>query len=216
MSRIPWLALLAAMPLRAQTFDFETDDPGVTPAGWSTMMTHAGASPRWVIVEDTSAPSGARAFAQLSDDPTVSRFPLAVLENLAMTDGVIRVSFKPLAGDIDRAAGLVWRLQDENNYYVVRANALENNVVTYKVEDGHRTSLEPWGRSGSYGVKHTVASDRWATLSVDVHGSAFVVSLDDQTLYEVRDSTFQRPGRVGIWTKADSVTYFDDFEVVTK
>jgi hypothetical protein len=129
-------------------------------------------------------------------------------------NGAVSVRFKPVSGDVDRAAGLVWRYRDENNYYIVRANALENNVVLYKVENGRRTSLAPIGRRGDYGVEQPVPSERWSTLRVAFMGPRFVVSFDDKRLFEVEDATFAGPGRVGVWTKADSVTYFDEFELL--
>jgi hypothetical protein len=127
------------------------------------------------------------------------------------------VKFKPVSGEVDRAAGLVWRYRDENNYYIVRANALEDNVVLYKVEEGKRTSLAPKGTpQGTYGVDREVPSGRWSALKVVVEGPSFTVFFDGEKLFEVEDKTFTGAGRVGLWTKADSVTYFDDFEVLAK
>lgn len=207
-------AVFSMSPVAAQTVDFEADAVGSAPSGWVISMTHEGDPPRWLVVDDNSARSGTRLLAQLSDDRTSGRFPLAILDDTALADGMLSVAFKPISGRVDRAAGLVWRYQDENNYYVVRANALENNVVLYKVEDGRRTSLSPVGRDGDYGIKRTVPSNEWSVLGVRFFGPSFVVSLDGQVLYEVRDISLAAPGRVGLWTKADSVTHFDDFEVV--
>lgn len=207
-----FLAAFAMSPTLAQTVDFEAHAVGSMPTGWMASMTDVGGPPRWLVIEDGSAHSGSRLLAQLSDDRTSGRFPLAILDDVSITDGTLRVAFRPISGRVDRAAGLVWRYQDENNYYVVRANALENNVVLYKVEEGRRTSLSPVGRDGNYGVKHTVPSNEWSILGVRFAGSSFVVSMDGEELYEVRDSSFSVPGRVGVWTKADSVTHFDDFE----
>ena len=151
--------------------------------------------------------------AQLSDDRTSGRFPLAIYDGAEMTDGAIAVRFKPVSGRVDQAAGLVWRYGDANNYYIVRANALEDNVVLYKVENGRRSPLGPIGRSDDYGVKHTVPAEQWSTLAVAFQGTRFTVSFDGEKLFEVDDSTFSGPGRVGLWTKADSVTYFDGFEI---
>jgi hypothetical protein len=178
-------------------------------------MTSKAAPPRWEVIQDKSAPSGSKVLAQLSDDPTSGRFPLAIYEKASLQDGEIRVKFKPVSGKVDQAAGLVWRYKDENNYYIVRANALENNVVLYKLENGKRTSLAPVNTSAqTYGVKHTVPSQKWSTLGVAFAGKRFTVSFDGKKLFDVEDSTFSQPGKIGLWTKADSVTYFDDFEVV--
>lgn len=116
---------------------------------------------------------------------------------------------------MDQGAGLVWRYRDPNNYYIVRANALENNVVLYKVQNGERVSLAPKGAvSNAYGVKHKVPKQTWTTLRVDFHGGLFTVSLDGEKLFDVEDSTFSGAGKTGLWTKSDSVIYFDDFQAV--
>ncbi|HET7607044.1 MAG TPA: hypothetical protein VFL84_00085, partial [Gammaproteobacteria bacterium] len=124
------------------------------------------------------------------------------------------VRFKPVAGTIDRAAGLVWRYRDENNYYLVRASALEDNVALYKIEGGRPVSLEPAGKGGERAVAYLVPAGRWSTLRVAFMAARFVVSLDSKPLFEVEDTTFTGPGKVGVWTKADSVTYFDEFDLL--
>ena len=110
----------------------------------------------------------------------------------------------------------MWRYRDEDNYYIVRANALEDNVVLYKVENGKRTDLPVKGEGRTYGKKAEVPAGQWSTLRVVASGPRFEVYLNGTTLYEVEDATFTQAGRVGVWTKADSVTQFDDLTVVTK
>jgi hypothetical protein len=126
-------------------------------------------------------------------------------------DGFVQVRFKTVSGDIDQAAGVVWRAKDHVNYYICRANALEDNVVLYKIQDGKRTALDIIGRKGGYGVDAKVVPAQWHTLRVDFSGNRFRVTLNGQHLFDVEDSTFAEPGCVGLWTKADSVTHFDDF-----
>ncbi|MGI9071781.1 MAG: family 16 glycoside hydrolase [Bryobacteraceae bacterium] len=124
------------------------------------------------------------------------------------------VAFKAVDGSIDQAAGIVWRYQDSNNYYIVRANALENNVVLYKVENGTRTSIAPKGLpSRSYGVKYQIPKGRWNNLQVTFKGATFTILFNHERLFEAEDRTFQKPGKIGLWTKADSVTYFDEFTI---
>jgi len=120
------------------------------------------------------------------------------------------VKFKAVAGSEDRAGGLVWRARDANNYYVVRANALEDNVVLYKTVNGTRSALDIVGRKGGYGVNVSVPADQWLGLRVDFSGSRFRVLYNGKQLFEVEDSTFSDAGKVGLWTKADSVTLFDE------
>ena len=108
----------------------------------------------------------------------------------------------------------MWRYQDSNNYYIVRVNALENNVVLYKVENGVRLSIAPKGMpSRSYGVKHEVPKGKWNNLGIVFNGAQFVVYFNGEQVFETEDQTFEKAGKVGLWTKADSVTYFDDFSV---
>jgi Domain of Unknown Function (DUF1080) len=203
-----------AMPL---VVGFAGTKPGELPTGWIVAMTHAGGAPRWEIVRDESAPSPPNVLAQLSRDRTAGRFPLAIWDRALLQDGEVSVAFKAVDGSIDQAAGIVWRYQDPNNYYIVRANALENNVVLYKVANGVRTSIPPKGLpSRSYGVKHPIAPGRWNNLNVSFTGAQITVFLNGERLFEADDATFQKPGKVGLWTKADSVTYFDNFTMSDK
>jgi hypothetical protein len=118
---------------------------------------------------------------------------------------------KAVAGKEDQAGGIVWRFRDANNYYVARANALEGNVVLYKTVDGKRSSLPVKGRMFGYGVDTDVPKNRWLTLRVDFTGNLFTVWYQGTKLFQVEDDTFPDAGAVGVWTKADSVTLFDDF-----
>jgi hypothetical protein len=214
------LLLIAVLPIsaaRLETVRFNHSVPGKLPADWAVAMTHAGAPPDWEIVRDESAPSPPNVLAQLSRDKTAGRFPLAIWDRASLQDGELLVAFKTVDGSIDQAAGIVWRYQDPNNYYIVRANALENNVVFYKVENGVRTSIAPKGLpSRSYGVKHPIPSGRWNNLKVSFAGAKIAVFFNQEQLFEAEDTTFSKPGKVGLWTKADSVTYFDDFTVASK
>jgi hypothetical protein len=138
-------------------------------------------------------------------------YPLLFKNGTRLTDGFIEVRFKAVSGTEDRAAGLVWRASDANNYYVVRANALEDNVVVYKIVRGKRSSLDIVGRKGGYGVKVPVPANRWHVLRVDFAGHRSKIGFNGKALFEVEDATFSEAGMVGLWTKADSVTLFDDF-----
>jgi hypothetical protein len=211
------LFLALACAARAQEISFDSDKPGGVPPNWTVAMTHEGGAPQWEILSDPSAPSKPNVLAQTSTDKTSGRFPLAIYEKASLTSGSLTVRFKPVSGERDQAAGLVWRYQDPDNYYIVRANALENNVVLYKVEGGKRISLAPKGTpSKTYGVKHKVPGLAWSTLQVRFEGPRFQVYFDGARIMEVEDSTFLSAGKVGLWTKADSVTYFDDLRIEKK
>ena len=205
------MMLTAAALAKVKTWSFDKEKVQELPSGWLSEHTGQGAKGNWKVVADPTAPSKPNVVAQLSDDGTNYRFPLAIVEKANYKDVVLTVRFKAIAGVRDQGAGLVWRFRDANNYYVVRANALENNVVLYKVQEGKRISLAPRGTSEkTYGVKTRVPGNTWNQLSVEVKGNLFTVSLNGQKLFEVEDNTFTEAGKIGLWTKADSVIYFDD------
>jgi hypothetical protein len=193
--------------------DFEKADIGKTPQGFTAALTGGGVDVSWVIVTDPSSPAGPKVLAQTSKDKTNKRYPVCVYDDFAARDVDVSVQFKAISGEVDQAAGIVWRYKDRDNYYVVRANALENNVVLYKAQAGVRTDLKLKGQDSGYGVKAEVFKDKWNTLKVSVVGNSFVVSLNEKTLFEVVDDTFTDAGKVGLWTKADSVTHFDDLRI---
>jgi hypothetical protein len=188
----------------AQAVDFNGDALGAAPRGWIFTMTGKGA-PQWIVERDETAPSNANVLKQSGR----ATFPLALKEGTSIQDGFVQTSFKPIAGSEDRAGGVVWRAKDANNYYVARANALENNVVLYKTVNGTRNSLDIVGRRGGYGTKVPVAANQWHKLRVDFAGTRFKVIFDETALFEVEDDTFTGAGMIGLWTKADSVTAFD-------
>jgi len=184
---------------------FENDAVGATPKGWTATRTGTG-DPRWTIEHDQTAPSKLKIVKQSGR----ATYPLLLKDDSNIKDGFIEIKFKAIAGSEDRAAGLVWRARDANNYYVVRANALEDNVVLYKTVRGARSALDIVGRKGGYGVNVSVPANQWLGLRVDFSGIRFRVLYNGKQLFEVEDSTFSDAGKVGLWTKADSVTLFDE------
>jgi hypothetical protein len=159
----------------------------------------------WVVKEEPSAPSGGKVLAQTSTDTTDYRFPLCVYDKVIARDVEVAVRFKAISGKVDQAAGLVVRFQDKDNYYIARANALENNVRLYKVVGGNRKQFA--------GKNAQVSAGAWHTLKLVVKGNHLTAFFDDTRLFEADDNTFPQPGKVGLWTKADSVTYFDDLTI---
>ena len=201
----------------AETIRFDSAPQGSLPAGWMVAMTHTGEAPKWEVRHDTTAPSKPNVLAQLSADRTAARFPMAILDTVNCRDGEVSVKFKTVAGKTDQAAGLVWRYRDSNNYYLVRANTLENNIVMYRVEGGNHVSIAPKGKPReTYGVHHRIPAHTWNVLKISFKKSRFEVYFDHRKVFESEDSTFTQAGKVGLWTKADSVTYFDDFQVLGK
>ena len=189
----------------ADKVSFDADAIGSTPTGWTVAKTGSG-SPKWTVEEDSTAPSKSKVVKQSGR----ATFPLLLKDRTSVRNGLVEVQFKAISGAEDRAAGVVWRVKDANNYYVARANALEDNVVLYKTVNGVRRPLDIVGRKGGYGVKAAVPSNQWLRLRVEFKGSRFTVIYNSKQLFEVEDSTFKDAGQVGLWTKADSVTLFDE------
>ena len=211
------LLLFAAGTVAAQTkIDFNKNKLGAPPSDFTTALTGQGNAGVWVVTVDSASPAQGNVLAQTDADATSYRFPVCVYDKLTAKDADISVKFKAVSGKKDQAAGIVWRYRDKDNYYIVRANALENNVVLYKVQNGKREDLPLKGEGRTYGKKAKVPSGQWNTLRVTAQGSLFTVYLNGEKLYEVEDSTFADAGKVGLWTKADSVTYFDDLHIKTQ
>jgi len=202
---ITLFAVEAAEARQGRTWDFDMNQVDEAPEGFSFARTGTGRVGRWVVRAEKGAPSGANVLAQLDNDATDFRFPLAVANEPKLRDLRLSVRCKLVTGTVDQACGLVVRYQDENNYYLTRANALEQNVRFYKVVNGNRQQLASWDGSVISGV--------WHELRVDAQADHFTVFWDGQPALNVRDQAFSTAGNVGVWTKADSVTYFDDLHV---
>jgi hypothetical protein len=174
--------------------------PGSPPPGFTFARTGQGGQGEWTVVADPTALAG-RAIEQTSTDRTDYRFPLAIHASLSASNVDVEIRFKAVAGRIDQAAGVAVRLQDADNYYVARANALEDNVRFYRVVDGRREQLG--------GASPKVTPNQWHALGLRAEGGRFTVSYDGKTLFGVTDTTFAQAGGVALWTKADSVARFD-------
>ena len=184
---------------------FEVDATGAVPKGWTATKTGKG-NPVWTVEQDPTAPSKQRIVRQSGQ----ATYPLLLKDGSNIRDGFIEMKFKAVSGSRDRAAGVVWRARDADNYYVARANALEDNVVLYKTVGGVRSHLDIVGRKGGYGVAAKVPANTWLALRVEFNASRFRVIYNGKQVFEVEDSTFSDAGMIGLWTKADSVTLFDE------
>ena len=178
--------------------NFDSDPTGTVPQGWEYGVTGRG-NPRWAVEADNSAPSAPNVLRQLGS----GTFPWCVKKAVSITDGFVEVRFKPIAGSQDRAGGVVWRWKDGDNYYVARANALEDNVSLYYTEKGSRKTLKY--------VDAPVRTNVWHHLRVEFQSNLIKVLLDGKAYIEQEDGHIAGGGAVGVWTKADSVTAFDDF-----
>ena len=184
----------------AQTVNFDSFTSGAPPPGWTATKTGSG-NPKWTVERDDSAPSKPNVLKQSGQ----ATYPVCIKDDTSLKDGFVEVKFKPISGKEDQAGGIVVRLIDRNNYYLARANALENNVHFFRVVRGNRQELA--------GANTRVASGSWHTLTLRAEGNRFTVSLDGKQLFTHTDRTFNAPGKVALWTKADSVTLFDWIDV---
>jgi hypothetical protein len=192
------MATLFSASAAGQSAGFDNDPAGALPAGWRAGVTGHG-SPRWTVEADASAPSKPKVLKQSGS----GTFPWCVRPDVSLADGWVEVKFKPLSGREDRAGGVVWRWKDGDNYYVARANALENNVSLYYTAGGRRNTLKY--------VDAPVPGNSWHTLRVEFAGRKIRVIYDGKPTIEIEDAHISGAGAVGVWTKADSVTLFDDF-----
>jgi hypothetical protein len=202
-------------PSAGTVYSFEDATVGQPPSDFTEALTAGGGPVKWRVIEAPDAPSGKRVVAQLSQDATSARYPLLVLNEFKAKDVDASVRFKPISGKKDQAAGIVWRWQDKDNYLVARANALEDNVVAYKTVAGKRSSIGIQGDAKSYGVEAKVPPNQWSTLRVRMVGNLAEIYMNDRKLFEVENDAFTTAGKVGLWTKADSVMQFDDLKVVS-
>jgi hypothetical protein len=206
---LPMIAMAGAFvagsaPAYSQTLTFAGEQPGALPKTFETALTGQGQAGRWEVIEDATAGDG-RALAQLNSDPTDYRFPLAIYTSTSATNVEITARFKPVSGKVDEAGGVVVRWSDNNNYYVARANALEDNVSFYRVIAGRRQELA--------GANIRVTPREWHTLTLRAEGDRFAITYDGKSLYTTTDKTFPAAGKVGLWTKADSITHFDRIDI---
>jgi hypothetical protein len=189
-------------------YNFDSDAPGQLPPKFHSALTGRGKPGKWVVQADPTAPSKPNVLAQTSEDNTDYRFPMAIADEGSFRDLDLTVKYKASSGKVDRAGGLVFRFKDANNYYVLRANALEDNFNLYRVVNGRRTEIA--------GSRAKVTSGAWHELRVEAVGDKFTCYYDGSKKIEAADDTFKDAGKIGLWTKADSVSYFDDLQVTAK
>jgi hypothetical protein len=193
------MAMIVATGLAiAETVNFDDLKSGAAPVGWTATQTGSG-SAKWSIEKDDSAPSKPNVLKQSG----TATFPVCIKKDTNLKDGFVEVKFKPVAGKEDQAGGVIWRVQDANNYYIARANALEDNVTIYHTINGKRVAFK--------NINTKVKSGVWHTLRVDFKGNKFTVTFDGNKVIDATDESFTSAGKVGVWTKADSVTLFDNF-----
>src|SRR5882672_1320668 len=200
-----WASALVAIG-QSSKIDFEKDVIGKSPQGFSFVLTGQGKPGLWIVKKDDQAHGNV--LMQTDADTTDYRFPVAVYDNVTAKDVDLSVQFKAISGRGDQGAGIVWRYRDQNNYYITRCNALKDNCTIYHVVNGRRQAFL------NQNVK--VASNVWHTLRVEAIADHFVVTYDGRKVLDAKDGTFKDAGKVGLWTKADSVIAFDDFSIAPR
>jgi hypothetical protein len=184
--------------------DFDSSEVGRSPSGFTTALTGGGGPISWVVRDDARAPGGKPVLVQESSDDTSYRFPLCIYDKLRARDVAVEVKYKAISGKVDQAGGIVLRYTPEN-YYIARANVLEDNVDLFKTVRGKRSKIEE--------VPVKVSGGAWHTLRFEAKGPRLKVIFDGQTVIEKVDQTFAGPGQVGLWTKADSVSAFTNLKI---
>ena len=187
-----------------RTWNFDQVPAGHLPLGFSIQKTGQGTLPKWEVLADPTAPSRPNVLAQRSKENAGEHFNLVAVEDSDYQDLELEVKFKAIEGEEDQGGGLIWRYQDPENYYVARANPLEDNFRIYRVVKGWRKQLQ------SASVE--LVSGTWHTLRIIARGDRMEGFYDGKKYLEIRDQTFTR-GKIGLWSKADTVTNFDDLQV---
>jgi hypothetical protein len=193
---IPGLLLTCAG--RSDTVNFDDVGAGKLPAHWTGSEAGKGES-RWAVIADDSAPSKPNALKKSGE----AACAVLIKKDTSIKDGFVEVKFNAVSGNDDRAGGIIWRCQDADNYYIACANALENSITIYYTLNGSLTEMQS--------AQMKVSSKQWHTLRVDFRGPHSTVSLDGKKAIEWDDETFRDAGKIGLWSKADSVTLFDNF-----
>jgi hypothetical protein len=187
-----------------RTIRFDSGEAGKLPADFSTALTGGGGPVSWVVREDATMMQGRWVLMQESSDATSYRFPLCVYDKITARDVAAEVNYKAISGKVDEAGGIVLRYRPEN-YYIARANALENNVILFKTVNGKRSKIKE--------VPVKVTAGEWHTLRFEARGQHLKIAFDGKIVMEIDDHTFSNPGKVGLWTKADSVSAFSNLKI---
>lgn len=198
-----WMLISLCLPTEPpSTICFQKEEVGRLPVGWEASQTGEGTGSIWKVTSDASSPSGSGyVLAQTAKGPK-ALYNIATLKQSSFLNGTVEVQFKAIAGEVDQGGGLVWRYQDANNYYICRFNPLEDNYRLYKVIDGKRVQL-------ATKEQLTPPQGKWHSISIKHTGKTIECRLDGAVLLNAEDDAITKPGRIGLWTKADAQTHFD-------
>lgn len=182
---------------------FDSGAPGSTPSGFELLETAATGTPaRWGILEDAAAPSGGKGFGVLSSKNAGQTYNVALAPDFEATDVELTVSLKAASGAEDQGGGVVFRAQAAHDYYIARWNPLEKNVRFYVVVGEQRSAFKA--------ADVDLDPSQWHTMRVIAEGTRMELFMDERSVLVADDETLKGPGRIGLWTKADAATWFDD------
>ena len=209
-----WCVILTASAVLAvstlaedsiRTWNFDADLPGTLPKGFVVGTLFDGRpAGEWKILKTDRAKSAPQVLAQLMGKGFEHAYKVALINGINGSDVDLQVAFLPIDGKADMGGGLIWRADDDRNYYLTRANPLEQNIRIYRVVKGIRHLLQNFDQ--------TIHMNQWHTLHVVTRGCQIQVFYDEKPVFDLCDQTFTT-GRIGLWTKSDAVTYFDDLRL---
>jgi hypothetical protein len=206
--------LLGILGLGNDNVNFDAVKPGVTPPNWSFAATRDGQHPRWEVRYDPSAPSRGNVLQQIAGTPRENEFPVAVFDKVVCLDGDLSVKFKIAAGSRNRTAGIVWRYQDPDNYYLLRFSADQKNIAIYRIQNGESRAVPiEGGKAGVAGVAHDLQAGQWYVAKVMFRGPRIRVLFGNRRLFDAVDAVVGPPGKTGVWTRGRTSAAFDDFRV---
>lgn len=186
-------------------WNFDKDEAGKTPAAWRVAETKgSGKTGKWIVVADDTAPSKPN-MLKLDTQAEGGTFNLLIAEKTSYKDLDLRARVKALSGNEDQGGGLIWRAKDENNYYVCRINPLEDNFRVYKVVDGKRSQIQS--------EKIETKTGQWYEVRAVMTGDHIECFVDGKPYLHAHDDTFKEAGMIGLWTKADASSVFDNVAV---
>ena len=210
------LATLSLPFFSAININFDSAKLGELPDGWTSTLTNSGEPPRWFVLRDPNAPSRPNVLA-LDSKADPYRYPLCLFDKVTCLDGEVSVKLKIISGRDGQDAGVVFRAADSSNYYLVRASAREHNIAMFRVIDARLEPVRVKGApAGTVGVLHPIKIGDWNLLRVTYKGNQTTVYFNHRKVFDAVDSALKTPGRAGVWTKADTLAYFDDFRIDKK
>jgi hypothetical protein len=199
------MATQAETSASQQLWDFDHEQPGVLPSQFSIGTLFDGRpAGDWQVLATERAKSPPHVLAQLMAKGAEHAYKVVLIKEIIASDLNLEVSFLPIQGQADMGGGLIWRATDDRNYYLARANPLEQNIRVYRVEKGVRHMLENFDQ--------TIHVKQWHTLRITHQGCRVIIFYDDKQVFDLCDKTFHA-GMIGLWTKSDAVTYFDDLRL---